>query len=49
MLQVCLARPLAKPKQQEAEHLLRELLYLPLAVMQAAACIKASGITVQEY
>ncbi|RII24885.1 hypothetical protein CUC08_Gglean005700 [Alternaria sp. MG1] len=49
MLQVRLARPLADTEQQEAEHMLRELLYLPLAVMQAAACINASGMTVQEY
>ncbi|KAI2477410.1 AAA superfamily ATPase [Pyrenophora tritici-repentis] len=49
MLQVRLERPLANTEQQEAEHLLRELSYLPLAVMQAAACIKASSMTVQEY
>jgi tetratricopeptide (TPR) repeat protein len=49
MLQVRLARPLTNTEQQEAEQLLRELSYLPLAVMQAAACIKASGMTVQEY
>ncbi|PZD23481.1 CDC6, Cdc6-related protein, AAA superfamily ATPase [Pyrenophora tritici-repentis] len=48
MLQVRLARPLANTEQQEAEHLLRALSYLPLAVMQAAACIKASGMTVQD-
>ncbi|KAI1593417.1 CDC6 Cdc6-related protein AAA superfamily ATPase, partial [Pyrenophora tritici-repentis] len=49
MLQVSLTKPLANPEQQEAEHLLRELSYLPLAVIQAAACIKASSMTVQEY
>jgi hypothetical protein len=49
MLQVRLAKPLANTEQQEAEHLLRELSYLPIAVMQAAACIEASSITVQEY
>ncbi|CAN9176146.1 unnamed protein product [Alternaria alternata] len=49
MLQVRLERPLAKTEQQEAEHVLKALSYLPLAVMQAAACIKASGMTVQEY
>jgi tetratricopeptide (TPR) repeat protein len=49
MLQVRLERPLANTEQQEAEHLLRELSYLPLAVMQAAACINASGMTMQEY
>jgi tetratricopeptide (TPR) repeat protein len=49
MLQVRLARPLTNAEQQEAEHLLRELSYLPLAIMQAAACMETSGITVQEY
>jgi hypothetical protein len=49
MLQARLARPLSNTEQQEAEHLLRELSYLPLEVMQAAACMKASGMTVQEY
>ncbi|KAF5845127.1 hypothetical protein GGP41_001220 [Bipolaris sorokiniana] len=49
MLQVRLERPLANTEQQEAEHVLRELSYLPLAVMQAAACMKAIGMTVQEY
>ncbi|CAN9172419.1 unnamed protein product [Alternaria alternata] len=49
MLQVRLERPLAKTEQQEAEHVLKALSYLPLAVMQAAACIKASGMTVREY
>jgi tetratricopeptide (TPR) repeat protein len=49
MLQVRLERPFANTEQQEAEHLLRELSYLPLAVMQVAACMKASGMTVQEY
>jgi tetratricopeptide (TPR) repeat protein len=49
MLQVRLTRPLANTEQQEAERLLRELSCLPLAVMQAAACMKASGITAREY
>jgi tetratricopeptide (TPR) repeat protein len=49
MLQVRLARPLVNTEQQEAEHLLEELSYLPLAVIQAAACMKASSMTVQEY
>ena len=49
MLQVRLARPLANTEQREAEHMLRELSYLPLAVIQAAACMKASSMTVQEY
>jgi hypothetical protein len=49
MLQSRLVTPLSNTEQQEAEHLLRELLYLPLAIAQAAACINASGMTVQEY
>jgi hypothetical protein len=49
MLQVRLERPIANTEQQEAEHLLKELSCLPLAVVQAAACMKASNITVQEY
>ncbi|KAI0604678.1 CDC6 Cdc6-related protein AAA superfamily ATPase [Pyrenophora tritici-repentis] len=49
MLQIRLARPLSNTEQQEAEHLLRELSYLPLAVMQAAAYMNASGTTVQKY
>jgi hypothetical protein len=46
MLQARLERPLANTEQQEAEHLLRELSFLPLAVMQVAACMKASGQSV---
>jgi tetratricopeptide (TPR) repeat protein len=49
MLQNRLTRPLPNAEQQGAMHLLRELLYLPLAVVQAAACINASRITVQQY
>jgi tetratricopeptide (TPR) repeat protein len=49
MLQNHLARPLSNAEQQEADYLLRELLYLPLAVTQAAACMNASDMTVQEY
>jgi tetratricopeptide (TPR) repeat protein len=49
MLQVRLARPFADTEQQEAEHLLRELSCLPLAVVQVAACMKAVNMTVQEY
>jgi tetratricopeptide (TPR) repeat protein len=49
MLQVRLARSLSNTEQQEAEHLLRELSYVPLAVVQAAACMNASGMTVQQY
>ncbi|OSS50032.1 hypothetical protein B5807_05248 [Epicoccum nigrum] len=49
MLQNCLTTPLPNAEQQEAMHLLRELSYLPLAVVQAAACINASNMTVQQY
>jgi tetratricopeptide (TPR) repeat protein len=49
MLQNHLARSLSNAEQQEAGYLLRELSYLPLAVTQAAACMKASDMTVQEY
>ncbi|KAJ4346585.1 uncharacterized protein N0V89_010516 [Didymosphaeria variabile] len=49
MLQNCLTTPLLNAEQQEAMHLLRELLYLPLAVVQAAACMNASSMTVQQY
>lgn len=49
MLQNHLARPLSNVEQKEADHLLKELSYLPLAVAQAAACMKTSGMTVQEY
>ncbi|KAK7177352.1 Kinesin light chain 5 [Paraphaeosphaeria sporulosa] len=49
MLQTRLATRLPNTEQQEAKHLLEELLYLPLAIAQAAACINASGITVQNY
>jgi len=49
MLQVRLERLITNTEQQEAEHLLKELSYLPLAVVQAAACMKAGNITIQEY
>jgi tetratricopeptide (TPR) repeat protein len=49
MLQNHLARPLSDAEQQEAKDLLRELSYLPIAVVQAAACMNASSMTVQEY
>jgi hypothetical protein len=49
MLQTCLTSPLSNAEQQEAVHLLRDLSYLPLAVVQAAACINASELTVQQY
>jgi hypothetical protein len=49
MLQNRLTTPLLNNEWQEAMHLLEELLYLPLAIVQAAACINASGMTVQQY
>jgi tetratricopeptide (TPR) repeat protein len=49
MLQNHLARPLSNTEQQEADYLLQELSYLPLAITQAAACMKTSGMTLQEY
>jgi tetratricopeptide (TPR) repeat protein len=49
MLQNRLTTPLSNVEQQEAMHLLEELSYLPLAVAQAAACMNASGMTVQQY
>jgi tetratricopeptide (TPR) repeat protein len=49
MLQTRLTTPLSNAEQQEAMHLLRELSYLPLAIAQAAACVNASSMTVQQY
>jgi hypothetical protein len=49
MLQNRLTSPLSSAAQQKAVYLLRELSYLPLAVMQTAACINASKMTVQQY
>jgi tetratricopeptide (TPR) repeat protein len=49
MLQNHLIRPLSGAEQHEAKDLLRELSYLPIAVVQAAACMTASSMTVQEY
>ncbi|KAF2633298.1 kinesin light chain 3 [Macroventuria anomochaeta] len=49
MLQNRLTTPLSDAEQQEAMHLLEELSYLPLAVVQAAACMNTSGMTVQQY
>jgi Cdc6-like AAA superfamily ATPase len=49
MLQNHLMRPLLDTEQHEAKDLLRELSYLPLAVVQAAACMNATSMTVQEY
>jgi hypothetical protein len=47
MLQNRLITPLPDAEQQEAMHLLEELSYLPLAVVHAAACMNAGGMTVQ--
>ncbi|OAL01790.1 kinesin light chain [Phaeosphaeriaceae sp. SRC1lsM3a] len=49
MLQNHRMRPLSDVEQHEAEDLLRELSYLPIAIVQAAACMNASCMTVQEY
>jgi tetratricopeptide (TPR) repeat protein len=49
MLQNRLTTPLSNAEQQDAMHLLEELSYLPLAIVQAAACVDASNMTVQQY
>jgi DNA polymerase III delta prime subunit len=49
MLQNRLTMPLSDAEQQDAMHLLSNLSYLPLAVVQAAACMNASHMTVQQY
>jgi tetratricopeptide (TPR) repeat protein len=49
MLQSRLKTPLSNAEQPGAIRLLRELSHLPLAVSQAAACINASNMTVQQY
>ncbi|KAL6155234.1 hypothetical protein ACJQWK_00900 [Exserohilum turcicum] len=49
MLQSRLTTPLSNAEQPAAIHLLRELSHLPLAVSQAAACMNASNMTVQQY
>jgi tetratricopeptide (TPR) repeat protein len=49
MLQNRLTTPLSNAEQQGAIHLLRELSHLPLAVSQAAACMNANNMTVQQY
>ncbi|KAG9197006.1 hypothetical protein G6514_002694, partial [Epicoccum nigrum] len=49
MFQNHLMRLLSDAEQHEARWLLQELSHLPLAVVQAAACINASSMTVQEY
>jgi hypothetical protein len=49
MLQNRLTTPLSNAEQQDVMHLLGELSYLPLAIAQAAACMNASSMTVQQY
>jgi tetratricopeptide (TPR) repeat protein len=49
MLRNLLTMPLSNAEQQDAMHLLSNLSYLPLAVVQAAACMNASHMTVQQY
>jgi tetratricopeptide (TPR) repeat protein len=49
MFQNHLMRPLLDAEQPESRDLLRGLSYLPIAVVQAAACMNASSMTVQEY
>ena len=49
MLRNRLTMPLSDAEQQDAMYLLSNLSYLPLAVVQAAACINASHMTVQQY
>ena len=49
MLENYLSAPIPQSEQQEAKLLLKELSYLPLAIVQAAAYINARGSTLQEY
>jgi tetratricopeptide (TPR) repeat protein len=49
MLDKYLDASVCKSEQQEAALLLNELSHLPLAIVQAAAYIKATGLTLQEY
>jgi tetratricopeptide (TPR) repeat protein len=49
MLQSRMAMPFSNTEQQTTMHLLKELLYLPLAIAQAAAYMNASSMTVQQY
>ncbi|EMD85982.1 hypothetical protein COCHEDRAFT_1187060 [Bipolaris maydis C5] len=49
MLQSRLTTPLSDAEQPGAMSLLGELSHLPLAVSQAAACMNASNMTVQQY
>ncbi|KAH7085888.1 kinesin light chain [Paraphoma chrysanthemicola] len=49
VLQNRLSRPLLSTEQQDLNVLMMQLLYLPLAIVQAAACMNASNMTVHEY
>ena len=49
MLENHIQSPLSKSEQQEAQLLLHELSYLPLAIVQATAYINTRKITIQEY
>ncbi|KAF2994257.1 hypothetical protein E8E13_001704 [Curvularia kusanoi] len=49
MLQNRLTAPLSRSGRRKARLLLKELSYLPIAISQAAACINASGMKIQEY
>jgi hypothetical protein len=49
MLDNHLSTSISHSEQQEANLLLQELLYLPLAIVQAAAYMNARSITLQDY
>jgi tetratricopeptide (TPR) repeat protein len=49
MLDNYLSTPISQSEQQEAKLLLHELLYLPLAIVQAAASLNVRSITLQSY
>ncbi|KAF2676251.1 kinesin light chain [Lentithecium fluviatile CBS 122367] len=49
MLENYLNTSVSRGEQQEAKLLLQELLYLPLAIVQAAAYINTRNITLQDY
>jgi tetratricopeptide (TPR) repeat protein len=49
MLKSHLNTPVSRSEQQQAKLLLQELLYLPLAIVQAAAYVNTRNITLQTY
>jgi hypothetical protein len=49
MLDNYLSTPISQSDQQDAELLLQELSYLPLAIVQAAAYMNVGSITLQNY